>query len=331
VLERTLMALGAFMALLTLATPGMGRAQLVSDVVVEARPTPVPLGQIVELEIRIRTVVGWGVEAPDSIPGLRDFRQTGPVGTTQAAEDSGDQSWEVTYPLVPLRSGYRPLPALTLVLTGPEGGRGEGTASSQTIRVPLNGVSVQSVLPPPGQPVSPAPPRFPTGPENAGSPFLLWAFLGSLLTGSGWVYLRRMPGRESRERWGGNDDHQDDQEAPDLTEQLCQVLRGEVSTEVERACVFDRSFLLIRQILESRSPKTLSAFTTSELVDYLRNGSGLRNANTLEAVLTAGENVRYRRTPPTEVDLREFREGLMAWLESEDPRVGRKRAGDKDV
>ena len=102
-------------------------AQVVGDVEVEAQPSPVPLGQIVELEIRIRTQAGWALEAPDSIPGLRDFRQVGPrPGDPIDARIPTRWSWQITYPLVPLRAGYRPLPALTLVLRESEGGSGRG-------------------------------------------------------------------------------------------------------------------------------------------------------------------------------------------------------------
>jgi hypothetical protein len=83
--------------------------------------------------------------------------------------------------------------------------------------------------------------------------------------------------------------------------------------------------LLVRQILESRTPRNLVSHTTPELLDFLRNGSGLRNPEPLERALSLAEMVRFRSELPTEAEWERFREKVSDWLRDEDPDVGRKR------
>ncbi len=117
--------------------PTPGHSQVWEGISVQANPPAVRLGQLFTLEIHLRSPAGWVLEVPDTIQGLRGFHSAGPAQLNQADLDSDGVDWTIAYPLVPLRTGYRPLPSLSLRVREPDAIEGRG--GIRTIQVPLGG------------------------------------------------------------------------------------------------------------------------------------------------------------------------------------------------
>jgi len=287
-------------------------AQVAGEVEVAANPDQVVLGQPFRLQIRLTTEEGWSVEAPDSIPGVQGFHPQGPVQVTRTETGEGTTSWLISYPMVPLRPGFRPLPSLPLTLSGP--GDTPDLGSTESYWILLKGLAVESVLPAPDGPVTPAPFIDPPDQARGLSPLGPWALIVGFLSGSGLLVLHRRRRKKRRIRWGGNEEANPDEEQPDLREQLTRALDGAPTTSPERVDVFDRSALLVRQIIESETPRTLVGLTTPELVVFLRNGSRIQTSSALEEALLTSEDVRFRKEPPTSDEFERFRSSLREWL-----------------
>jgi hypothetical protein len=141
-----------------------------------------------------------------------------------------------------------------------------------------------------------------------------WALIGGVISGSGLFFMRRRRKENGKRQWGGNGELDPDEEQPDLREQLMRVLDTDPDSPAEMLEAFDRSALLVRQIVESETPRTLVGLTTPELLALLRNGSRLKESLALERALLTCEAVRFRKELPTAEEHARLKSSLRVWL-----------------
>ena len=308
--------------------PTPGHSQVGEGISVLANPPAVRLGQLFNLEIHLRSPEGWVLEVPDTILGLRGFHSAGPAQLSQTDVGSAGADWTIAYPLVPFRSGYRPLPSLSLRMREPDAIEGRG--STRMVQVPLGGVPVESVLPPPGAVIEPAPPLLPprSGPGPRTATFL--SLTGLLLSGMGLLATRKKPntGNEGLAPASGSGNPGGSQS---LLAQLREILQTVPSSASDASRVFDETAPLLRELLEAQTSTSLVGCTTPELMGALSEVHPRMNLGGLERVLRKGDQARFRKTLPSSEDARVFQEDLLTWLDAAGERNLAARAGGSDV
>jgi hypothetical protein len=98
---------------------------------------------------------------------------------------------------------------------------------------------------------------------------------------------------------------------------LSEILRETPSTAAELIFVVDEALPVLRKLLESRVSFSLSSFTTSEILDLFRKGTGATVDSSLVRALRTADSVRFRSMAPTLEEILAFKNDLRSWLETD--------------
>lgn len=317
--------IGFTIALALVANPLPGLTQPNEVVTVETDSGEIRTGELFHLVLRTHPSAGWAMDSPDSIPGLRGLKQAGSVHRGTGA---GGVGWAVSYPLVALRPGYRPLPSLDLRWRNLESDQAE--TAGFLVQIPLGGIQIRSVLPPPGGTVSPEG-LLSTPPQRGRSPLLaIWTLVASGLMGLGWFLTRGTSPGETKETAPPWDLH--GSEPPEsLQGKLIQLLRRPLVSDSDHPGLVDDAIPLLRSLLEIRLSRSITGLTTPELLTLLAtNGAGLEGPGLKRALWTANQ-VRFRPGMATPDETRGFRDDLLLWLHDTDSTSPEPERGGQDV
>jgi hypothetical protein len=291
-------------------SPAEACAQIDAKPTVRIHPGKIQTGDSFVVEIEVSLPTGRTLRTTESPSVTRGIRPTGSPSVVSTEAEGGAALWTLSLPFVALRPGYLPLPAFEVLI----GSDGTGGGDDGPVGIPLGGVMVQSVLPPPGEPIEPGSLVFPesTPRQNLTTPLLL--LLPGLLAGALWVISHTPkvfdPAATSSSKTPGGDTSLED-----LRNQLVRILRRTPSSPAELASVLDEALPVLRKLLGCRSSSDLSSLTTPELLDLLQHGQEPDVDANLGRALRSADGVRFRPEAPTFEEILEFRADLMSWLE----------------
>jgi len=297
--------------------PGQSQTRPDDGPAVSIRPDTIRTGDRFTVRVELHLPNGTTLRAPDSLAGTAGLRPAGPLELAFADSDDSGSLWSLSYPFLALRPGFRPIPILD-VLIGDETDPGRNL---RPMRVQLGGVLVESVLPPPGEPVPPVSLISP-GPSDSRrgtTPLLL--LLSSAFVAVLWIKTREKEGirparAEVPDPVGGA------RSVDELRRKLSRILEKAPSSPTGLESIVDDSIPLLRRILEARVTFDLASFTTPELLDLFGNGHGMGRESDLGPVLRIADAVRFRSSAPSPEEVHRFRSGLSSWLEAQSAGTG---------
>jgi len=163
---RRLVLLFAALALLPVGTPDIALAQEIRAAIA---PDSILIGDVFRAAIRLELPPGYTVTAPDTLPVHETIENAGRRRVDTRELSDGGTEVTIVYPLTAWRTGEHPLPAIDLVLNGPDGIRIE------TVTLPV--ANVASVLPVDTAGLTPRPPK-----DVIGASRLIWPWVVAALT-----------------------------------------------------------------------------------------------------------------------------------------------------
>lgn len=151
-------------------------------------PDSATVGQVVQAAVAVDLPAGWTLALPDSLALGGDLENAGPRALEVDSLPGGGRRVTARYPLIGWRPGEHALPALEVVLIGPEDARRE----RRTVALPA--LHVVSVLPVDTAGLEPRPPKDVLGPTRSVWTWLLAALLlAAAVALALWLARRRRP------------------------------------------------------------------------------------------------------------------------------------------
>jgi hypothetical protein len=279
------------------AIPMAVEAQAGVSVEVRIEPERPALGEVFSVEIQLSEGEEGSLRGPAELTGLQGLHLMAGPNDDGVAQGPGPRS--LHYLLLPMRPGYRPLPSVLIRHALP----GDSMVRAQP--VPLGGVMVESVLPPPSEPVELAPLLGSDRGEGRSGPLLPLSLAGSLLFGISWLWSRRIPGRSTQER---AEVHHSGE--PDPWSRLRELARSKGTDRSDSEPDVDEASCLLRDWVRRQNPAVSSSHTVPEIGALLRENG---NDGPVRLLRTA-DRIRFGVKPTPEEEVAEFWARLDTWV-----------------
>jgi len=260
----------------------------------------IAVGDVFNAVVRVVVPDGFAAIFPDSIGLGPDLELAGRPYETTLDEPGGTEVTRI-YPVTAWRPGEHALPALTVRVEGPEGGR--------ELSAQLGTISVRSVLPPDTAGVQPRPPRDVLGDERLLWPWLLAALLALACVVAAfiaWRLWRRkgeaasVPALSPRERALA---------ALDRARSLGLIETGEFKT------FYSMTSEAIRHFLASMDPAWGVDRTTSELIAGMSQTLDHSDLVRLRDALFRADLVKFARHRPAADEVVAEWQAMRDWVE----------------